>query len=113
MEVRMKWKLAALGVLVLGAVVSGTAALRSLALLSDAQVPPAVEEPFTDHADAAYILKEREGYVAVFSAESGKPVHQTAIRVSTLPQADQAMLRLGIAAADRQEVLTLLEDLGS
>ena len=93
---------------------SGTAAVRSFAAADRAEPePPQVEERFTDYGSAAYILKESGGYVAVFSSNDSRTVLVTDIPVSSLRQADQTLLRTGIAAADREAVLALLEDLGS
>ena len=114
MGIRENWKLGVLALLVIGAAASGTAAVRSFAAADRAEPePPQVEERFTDYGSAAYILKESGGYVAVFSSNDSRTVLVTDIPVSSLRQADQTLLRTGIAAADREAVLALLEDLGS
>ena len=114
MGIRKNWKLGVLALLVIGAAASGTAAVRSFAAADRAEPePPQVEERFTDYGSAAYILKESGGYVAVFSSNDSRTVLVTDIPVSSLRQADQTLLRTGIAAADREAVLALLEDLGS
>ena len=114
MGIRENWKLGVLALLVIGAAASGTAAVRSFAAAEQAEPePPQVEERFTDYDSAAYILKESGGYVAVFSSNDSRTVLVTDIPVSSLRQADQTLLRTGIAAADREAVLALLEDLGS
>ena len=114
MGIRENWKLGVLALLVIGAAASGTAAVRSFAAADRAEPePPQVEERFTDYGSAAYILKESGGYVAVFSSNDSRTVLVTDVPVSSLRQADQTLLRTGIAAADREAVLALLEDLGS
>lgn len=67
-----------------------------------------------DEKDAEYILRDYAGYVGVFKANGGKnPLTVTNIETKTLREADRDMLGAGIAVADRDELLTLLEDLGS
>ena len=67
-----------------------------------------------DEEDAAYILREYAGHVGVFEPGGGKaPLTVTDIETKTLREADRDMLGAGIAVSDRDELLTLLEDLGS
>lgn len=66
-----------------------------------------------DAEDAEFILREYDGCVAVFSADGGGPLTTTEIEVRSLREADRQLLGAGLPAADRDEVLTLLEDLGS
>ena len=63
--------------------------------------------------DAEFVLREYDGCVAVFAVGESKPVTTTDINVRTLREADRALLSAGLPAADKDEVLTLLEDLGS
>ena len=59
----------------------------------------------------SYLLREYEGYVAVwYPAEATYPAMITDIRTGDLPLSDRAELRGGIPAADRDEVMRLLED---
>ena len=61
-----------------------------------------------------YILREQDGFIAVYGADSANtPLELTDIEVSTLRRVDQDMLEQGISAKSRDELLTLLEDLGS
>lgn len=113
-----KWKLLILSCLVLSALAVSGAAVRSFVTTARHNAPapvptPAVAGQYTDYASAAYILKESDGYVAVFSSNDPQPIQVTGIRVSGLRQADQALLRDGITAASREELLSLLEDFGS
>lgn len=113
---QLKLKLSILSVLALCALLTSTAAIRSFALTRN-QVPdvppPAVAGQYTDYANAEYILKESQGYVAVFSARNQMLVETTGIPVERLRAADRALLETGITAADRQALLELLEDFGS
>lgn len=113
---QLKLKLSILSVLLLGAVLSSAAAIHSFAVVrrqASAAHPPVVAQQYTDYGNAAYILKESNGYVAVFSSNPQKVLQVTDIQVSGLRAADQALLENGIAAIDRQALLELLEDLGS
>ena len=57
-----------------------------------------------------YLLREHGGCIGVFSpAEAAEPAFVTEIRVSALPQADREALREGIFAADRTELMRILE----
>ena len=58
--------------------------------------------------------KSCDGFVAVYTASRSRaPESVTAIEVASLRSADRAMIERGIPVADRQELLELLEDLGS
>lgn len=115
MERYWKWKLGVLSVLALGAVLTSTAAARSFALVRTQaeQAPPAVEQQYTDYAGASYVLGESRGFVAVFSGTDRSLLETTDIPIDRLRAADRALLRQGIAAADRPALLELLEDFGS
>ena len=63
--------------------------------------------------DAEFILREYDGCVAVFAAGGHTPLSTTDIQVRTLRAADRQLLHSGLPCEDRDEVLTLLEDLGS
>ena len=70
--------------------------------------------PSCSLAEAEYVLREYEGCVAVFSSVGDtSPMTLTDIEVGTLREADRQILKTGLAVADREELLTLLEDLGS
>jgi len=114
----LKWKIWMLSCLVVTALVVSGTAVRSFVTTSRLNAPPpvptpAVAEQYTDYASAVYILKESDGYVAVFSSNGTQPLQTTAIRVNGLRQADQALLKDGITAASQEELLSLLEDFGS
>ena len=61
-----------------------------------------------------YLLREYEGYVAIFDAESGKtPKVVTAIEMKNLTEADRTLMEMGLPAETEDELALLLEDLGS
>lgn len=67
----------------------------------------------TPTAETTYIIKEREGMVAVFESGSGRPITETDIAVSGLRSQDRELVAKGIQVENYSEVLCLLEDLGS
>ena len=62
---------------------------------------------------AQYLLREKDGMIAVYKSGQNRPELLTDIETSVLRRADRAMLEKGIPAEDLREVLTLLEDFGS
>ena len=94
-------------------VVSGAAAVRSMdrAAADNAALPVTVSEA----EDAAeFYLRECDGYIAVFAGKSSDtPLRITDIETVTLTDTDRALLRNGIAAGDKTQLLKLLEDLSS
>ena len=99
---RLGWKLTLLGILLLLAAWSLTSVLGSMGIVP---VSASAEE------EEGYLLGEYEGCVAVwYPAGAGVPAMVTEIRVSDLPLPDRVALRDGIPAADRDEVMGLMED---
>lgn len=110
----LKRKLTLLFLLVIGALLCVTATVQSFTLCRPVEKSfPAVEEKYTSFETAAYILKERNGYVAVFSSNDSELVNITSIPVSSLRQTDRMLLQSGITADSRETLLKLLEDLNS
>lgn len=66
-----------------------------------------------DPPAGAYRLGEHQGLVAVYSQASGQPVSITDIELASLRQADREAIVRGIQAETKEELLSLLEDLGS
>ncbi len=62
---------------------------------------------------AMYLLREKDGFVAVYRSGERSPLRMTDIETPLLRRADRAMLEKGIPAEDLRELLSLLEDLGS
>lgn len=110
----LKRKLTLISMLALSALLCVTATVQSFLLQSAAEKSfPMVEEKYTSFETAAYILKEQDGYVAVFSSNGSQLLEKTSIPVSTLRRADRYLLESGIAADSRETMLTLLEDFNS
>lgn len=106
-------KLAGTGLLAVAAACSAAAAIGGIAggpaepdTGGELVWPESVE-------DAQFVLREYDGCVAVFAAGGKKPLTMTEIAVRSLREADRALLNAGLPCTDRDEVLTLLEDLGS
>ena len=65
-------------------------------------------------AESAYCLRDCEGFVAVYNqADMTEPVTVTDIETLTLNDNDRELLRSGISAQNKAELISLLEDLGS
>ena len=71
-------------------------------------------EPSCGIEDAEYILRANDGYICVFAAgEAQAPITITDIELRSLREVDRAVIEQGMAVADRDELMSLLEDLGS
>ena len=106
-------KLAGTGVLAAAAVWSAAAAISGIsspAQPADSYEGVALPAP---ESGAEFVLREYDGCVAVFAAGEKKPVTLTDIEVRGLRRADRELLSAGLPCAGREEVLALLEDLGS
>lgn len=108
------WIKAALtGILAVSAAFSANRALRSITAEAEPE-SAAVYQWSCNEADAEFVLREYSGHVGVFAANGGMaPLTVTDIETDSLRKADRDMLGAGIAVTDRDELLTLLEDLGS
>ncbi len=61
-----------------------------------------------------YVLREYEGYVAVFvENDPTRPMTVTDIQVSTLRELDRTLLETGIKLYSKERLMMTLEDLGS
>ena len=112
---RLRLRVALLLVLSAAAAFAGGEAWRSLRSPADRDLPREIYESYAARAeDALYYLRESEGRVAVYETERArKPLDVTEIELCCLRAADRAMVKAGIPVLSRQELLTLLEDLGS
>lgn len=110
----LKRQLLILTLLMVAATLSITATAQSFMVhTAAAENLPAVEEKYTSFTTAAYIVKEQNGYVAVFSSNPNQLLEITDISVGSLPAGDRSLLRTGITAGSRKDLLMLLEDLNS
>ena len=95
--------------------VYGLGAVKSLHPAVRDALPTEIYARYSAREEAAqFFLKSCDGFVAVYTASRSRaPESVTAIEVASLRSADRAMIERGIPVADRQELLELLEDLGS
>ena len=112
---KLRAKAALLMCLTAAAVFSAAEAWRSVQPPADARLPKEIYERFAVRAEAAeFVLKNDGRYVAVYErARAREPLSVTGIELKCLRAADRAMVEAGIPVLSRQELLTLLEDLGS
>lgn len=101
--------------LALAAAGMGMRAFRNLKPDQSGRIPGEVYARYSMQKNSAeYYLRPCNGFVAVFrKAKDKSPVSVTAIELGELRTADRAMVEKGIPVADRLELLSLLEDLGS
>jgi len=59
------------------------------------------------------MLRALDGRLAVYAADTDSPMLITDIELSTLRGADRELIEAGLAVADHEALLALLEDLGS
>ena len=112
---RLKLRIVLLMCLAAAALYMGGEAYRSLRPATGSAIPQEIYARYAAGADMArFYLRDSGGYVAVYEQERDKtPLAVTDIELACLRSADQAMLEAGIPVLDRQELLKLLEDLGS
>ena len=110
-------KLAGTALLAGTAAVCAAAAIGGIASAAEPKQTAAADfayVPSCSLAEAEYVLREYDGCVAVFASAVDKdPITLTDIEIETLRDADRQILNAGLAVADREELLTMLEDLGT
>ena len=111
----MKLKAALLLCLMAAAALSLGGAWRSLHRTAAPVLPEEIAARFAGREEsAAYFLRDDSGRVAVYEGRrSREPVAVTAIETANLRETDRTLLRRGIPVEDGDELLRLLEDLGS
>lgn len=94
-----------------------TAAILAVMLLVSTFLPAApvstAAAPAPTEPEVLYIVRELDGYLAVFVPGSEQPVRLTDIDVRTLTDADQRSAQEGISLYSDEELAHLLEDLES
>ncbi len=111
----LRLRIALLMLLAAAAAFTGAEAWRGLGTPEDRSLPHEIYDSYAARAESAlYYLRESGGYVAVYeTARSREPLRVTKIELRCLRNADRAMVQAGIPVLSRQELLLLLEDLGS
>lgn len=112
---RLKVKAALLLCLVGAALFTAGDALQQLRRAPVSHLPEEIYERFSRRADdAAYFLRREGNYVAIYEGKRARtPARVTEIELKNLRRADRAMIEAGLPVGSRQELLQLLEDLGS
>ena len=112
--VGLRLRIALLMCLAAAAAWSAVEAYESLKPPKIYEVPEAVYAEYTTgEENAQYQLKACDGYVAVYNGRGGGRPMMTDIELSSLGSGDRAMIELGLPVADKEQLLLLLEDLGS
>ena len=57
-----------------------------------------------------FLLGVKGDFLAIWAGDDPLPIHIFSCRVSSLPPADQLLLRRGLTASDSTELTLLLED---
>ncbi len=106
-------RLVLLGVMAAMALVSARGAIGTIRRTED-RIPAEVYALYQAKSGRAqYLLREKDGLIAVYKSGENRPEQLTDIETALLRRADRAMLKKGIPAEDLAEVLALLEDFGS
>jgi hypothetical protein len=66
-------------------------------------------EAMTSKSDT-YIVKEYEGHIGVFYNDNRVPYQEIHVDVSSLPEADQQLLKKGIKVTDADKLNGIIED---
>ena len=113
--VKTRLRVALLLLLMGTAAFTGMEALRSLRAAPAAGFPEELYETFARNAEnAVFFLRQEGDYVAVFPGKRERDaLRVTGIELKGLRKVDQAMIREGLPVKSMQELLQLLEDLGS
>ena len=112
----MKLKIALLLCLMGAALFTGAEAMSTpLRRGSADRLPQEIYARYARYADSAvYYLRADGDYIAVYPGRRARqPQELTHIELRTLRRADRAMIEAGLPVRSRQELLQLLEDLGS
>lgn len=104
-----KLRLVSAGILAMAAIVMCTTTTVQLASAGGetVQTMSQVQE------GEGYLLKAYEGYVGVYYSGEEYPALVTGIALSTLREHDRQLIEQGYEVATREELMQILEDLGS
>lgn len=77
------------------------------------EAPPPDTVDVAAAPEAGYVLRDWQGYIAVFEASGEVPKQITDIPTDTLNSVDREKLRRGVNAESREALLKLMEDFSS
>ena len=101
-----------LAVLVGIAIYMSATAVKGIAAPQESVYIP--DELVYESIDAEYYLRDCDGLVAVFRGKSSsRPIETTDIETEALSDVDRELLKRGIPAQNKYELLCLLEDFSS
>lgn len=117
MKNRLRFTIACIAVFAVSFAATGFIMGRGKAS-ADAVLPSAAamteESSLGSYAHDRYIISELNGHIVVYEySTAGSPIIVTDIHTRDLREIDRELLRSGIAVESRDEVLQLLEDMGS
>lgn len=92
------------------AMLMGLAAVQTLQARPRTESLPAAAELPASVPAPAYLVREKEGLVAVFTGDGKQLLRLTDTGVAALPAADRACLSEGIPVSDDLSLAMLLED---
>ena len=88
--------------------------LTALALVTAGCAAASVHVRAAEHTESTgFILRDCNGRLAVYAAGEKEPVTITEIETASLREHDRALVESGLLLKTQEEVLLLLEDLGS
>ena len=102
-------KLVSLAVICIVAFVTGSIALGQIYATDDYLVEYLAD--IEDHP--GYWVQDADGYIGVYYKGWGHPIFISSIPVASLGRQDREDIEKGISVTTRQELMELLEDLGS
>ncbi len=108
---KLRYRITVCALLLLAAALCASYTVRDLRATPAAQTA-AQPAPARSAAPERFELCEKNGCVAVIDPAVGAPV-VTDIELGTLREADRRLVEAGISVSSREELLALLEDLGS
>lgn len=94
-------------------VIMGIAAYKSGGEL-ESEMETVAAMSYSEPKEESYCLRDCDGLVAVYyCSDMSSPVTVTDIETDTLNNNDRSLLQNGITAENKNELISLLEDLGS
>ena len=108
---KAKFKMAIIGALCLVTVFFAAFVIVDF---GQAEESGAVVSAMADNGEICYVLRDYEGYVAIFVENDPTcPMTVTDIQVSTLRELDKMLLETGMKLYSRERLMMTLEDIGS
>ena len=107
---RRTLKLVILAIVLIAAVKTATLAVGSVAQTNNYLVTRLSD---VQDAEGGYLIRATAGFVSVYYRGTGYPALVTGIAIETLAEADKEDILSGIVVDTREQLMKLMEDLGS